>query len=278
MAARTFRLRGQAVGETPVVARNLDAASAQLPPGAYSTFRTYRRNQVFMLTQHLDRLTQSAEREGYSAAVMRDALQRALHAVVEVCGWSETRLRITLCYDQERTVFISAEQFLPLPPHLYEEGVLCALAEAGLRRTVPEAKSTRFIAEAVAARSQHPEVHELLLTDGDGHILEGTSSNFFAVKSGTLYTAYEGVLQGTTAAQVLAVADGVLPIARVSVAVRELSTVGEAFLTSVSRGVLPIAGIADVMNWRAGPGPVTRLLSERLNHSIERQLEPLDAA
>ena len=38
---------------------------------------------------------------------------------------------------------------------------------------------------------------QILLAQGDGAVLEGMSSNFFAVQDGTLYTAGEGVLLGT---------------------------------------------------------------------------------
>ena len=47
----------------------------------------------------------------------------------------------------------------------------------------------------------------MLLADGEGRILEGLSSNFFAVVGGAVQTAGEGVLAGTVREVALLVAE-----------------------------------------------------------------------
>src|SRR6266581_4375547 len=87
-----------------------------------------------------------------------------------------------------------------------------------LRRENPHAKDTRFIATASGAYAKLPQgVNEGLLVATDESLLEGLSSNFFAVRDGVLHTEEDRVLLGVTRALVLEVAQGILPVERTAV-------------------------------------------------------------
>ena len=49
----------------------------------------------------------------------------------------------------------------------------------------------------------------------------------------------------------------------------------EAFLTSASRGVLPVVRVDQVQIGNGRPGPVTRELRRRFDELVEREAEPL---
>ena len=181
--------------------------------------------------------------------------------------------RLTLAYDPPGALYISIERFEGPPERAYREGVRCATAPAALRRQMPGAKSTRFIGPASAARAGI-EVQELLLTDGSA-ILEGSSSNFFAVLDGTLRTAGEGVLAGITRGMILQQAEGLLPIVLEAVALVELPRLQEAFISSVSRAVLPVTTIDDRAVGDGIPGPITVELVRRFDAEIERAIQPI---
>ena len=81
-------------------------------------------------------------------------------------------------------LFAAVEPFTPLPAALYESGVSCLTLP--IRRENPHAKDTRFLETAAAAYgSLPPGRHEGLLVAEDGAVLEGLSSNFFAVREGS---------------------------------------------------------------------------------------------
>jgi branched-subunit amino acid aminotransferase/4-amino-4-deoxychorismate lyase len=73
-----------------------------------------------------------------------------------------------------------------------------------LQREEPQSKDTRFLSSAQGAYRDLPAgVHEGLLLGEDGALLEGLSSNLFAVVDGVLRTEDARALHGTTRALVL---------------------------------------------------------------------------
>ena len=264
----TFEYRGDALhssGPSPTLA----AASAALPAGAYTSLRTYGGRRVLRLAQHVRRLEESLP--GDSPSLPESTVRAAVTAALEATGHPESRLRLT--YAPPR-LFVSVEPYEPLPEAFYRAGVACATL--GLRRDNPRAKDTRFIATAAEAyRALPPGVQEGLMLGESGTILEGLSSNFFAITGGELRTEEERVLHGVTRALVLEVARGVLPLVLRPVRVDQLAEVDECFITSVSREILPVVTIDGHAIGGGGPGAVTRDLMGRWSTLVQREAEEL---
>jgi branched-chain amino acid aminotransferase len=250
---------------------SLAEASKALPGGAYSTLRTYSGTRLLRLRQHLDRLNESAALLGAHGvlddAEARDAIRVALHATAH----SESRLRLTWAPPR---FFVSVEAFTALPPELYRDGVACATVP--VRRDNPHSKDTRFIATAEAAQARLPPgTHEGLMVAEDGAVLEGLSSNFFGVLASTLRTEAERVLLGVTRSLVLEVARPVLPLGAGPIHRDDLPRLEEAFLTSVSRGILPAVSIDGIAVGSGRPGPLTLELMLRFAALEAREAEPV---
>jgi branched-chain amino acid aminotransferase len=171
-------------------------------------------------------------------------------------------------------LFVSVEPFTPVPEALYRDGVSCAVV--AIHRSNPRAKDTQFIHTADEAyRGLPPGVHEGLMQAEDGAILEGLSSNFFAVLRGDLRTEGERALPGVTRALVLEVAQGLLSVVQLPVTVNELPDVEECFITSVSREILPVVKIDGRPIANGRPGPRTHELMARWAALVEREGEAL---
>jgi branched-chain amino acid aminotransferase len=200
-------------------------------------------------------------------AAARGAIRRALDAA----GHRESRLRLTFAPPR---LFVAVEAFDPLAGRAYEEGVACVTLD--MRRANPHAKDTRFIAAAQGAYDRLPAgVEEGLILGDDGAILEGLSSNFFAVKDGVLRTEEERALAGVTRSLVLEVAEVLLPVERRAVHRDDLPAVGEAFVTSVSREVLPVVRIDDRRVGDGRVGPRTRAILRDFAALVRREAETL---
>jgi branched-chain amino acid aminotransferase len=183
-------------------------ASLSLPPGAYTTFRTYGGGAVVRLGAHLRRLEESIALQGRPSALGAEGARRALIAALRDAGYSEARVRLTF---SPPAFYVSVARFTPPPAVLYDEGVACATLP--LRRENPHAKDTRFVATVQEAYGRLPPgVEEGLLVAEDGAILEGLSSNFFAVLEGALHTEDARALAGITRGLVLEAARGRLPL------------------------------------------------------------------
>jgi branched-chain amino acid aminotransferase len=169
-------------------------------------------------------------------------------------------------------ILISVEPFEVYPAEFYQRGVRCATTR--LSRHTPLAKSPNFIAVSRESKAAlDPGLHELLMVDAQGQILEGISSNFYAVLKGVLRTAGEGVLEGITRHIVLQAAADVIPIDYHPVRVSDLMLVSEAFITSSSREVMPVIQIDEHIIGAGQPGPITQALLEQYRAGLERDAE-----
>ena len=250
---------------------SLAASSASLPEGAYTTLRTYDGRRVVRLDQHLRRLEESVALQGRPGSLVPDGARAALAAALDGAAHPESRLRLTFAPPR---LFVAVEPFSPLPARLYAEGVACVTLD--VRRENPHAKDTRFIATAQEAYGRLPAgVEEGLLVAEDGAILEGLSSNFFAVLGGRLRTEEERALFGVTRSLVLEVAQGVLPLEGRAVSRNDLPAVEEAFVTSVSREVLPVVRIDGRPVGDGRVGPRTRAIMDGFGAFVAREATAL---
>ena len=250
---------------------SLAAASEALPTGAYTTLRTYGGRGVVRLGAHLRRLEESAALQGRPGSLDAAAARRAISLALDATRHAESRLRLTFAPPR---LFVAVEAFSPPPARLYAEGAACVTL--ALRRDNPHAKDTRFIATARAAYARLPaDVEEGLLVADDGSVLEGLSSNFFAIRGGELRTEQERVLPGVTRSLVLEVAEPLIAVRRVAVKRDELPLVQEAFITSVSREVLPVVRIDGRAVGTGRVGPRTRAIVDGFAALVAREREEL---
>jgi branched-chain amino acid aminotransferase len=251
-------------------AASLAEASAALPDGAYTTLRTYGGRGIVRLEAHLQRLEESARALGDPGTLDRDAVRRLLTAALDATRHEESRLRLTLAPPR---AFVSIEAFTRLPESLYEDGVAC-ITLPRLHRDQPHVKDTHFIATAREAYRDLPDgIHEGLLVTGDGSILEGLTSNFFAVRDGTLYTEGERVLAGITRALVLEAAQSQVRVSMKAVHLRDLPRVSEAFITSTSRGVLPVVRLDRNPVGNGQVGQTTRAIMAAFAHLVRYEAD-----
>ncbi len=119
----------------------------------------------------------------------------------------------------------------------------------------------------ILARAEARAMPEVLRLGAHGYLTEGTVSNLFFVKEGTLFTppVWSGVLDGITRRAVLAAAKRLqVPVREVPVTRHELFNAEEAFLTNVLMDLLPVR---EVDGRRIGdkiPGPITRRLKKEV--------------
>ncbi len=273
---RTFRLDRQGLSEIRIPGETLDQVAMRLPPGVYTTFRTYEGNLFLRLDRHLARLEESARLLGHPIRVDQERIRRGLVEVLERTCFPESRFRVVVSLTSDGRpgdVYIVVQPFSPWPDWLYETGVRCITRF--IARQEPRAKATGFIGASRRARyALPPDVHEMLIVDQRDRILEGMSSNFFAVKDGVLRTAGEGVLEGVTRSLVLEIAGEVLPVRLEPVTRAQLPTLSETFITSSSREVVPVVVIDDVPVGEGVPGPLARELLGRYRARVRQELKP----
>jgi len=252
---------------------SLDQASQILASGVYTTFRTYDHKKVLRLEDHFDRLEFSAKLQNRTMVLPRYILRSGLREIIELYPQSDVRLRIHCAFmaDDSKT-YIMAEQFTPYAADLYKNGA--AVLTLGIQRENPGSKATSFIEQTKEIRNSKPAgINEYFLSDNDGNLLEGMTSNIFVIKDNIIWTASQGVLPGITRQAALEVIAGTgIEINNTGYPVGDVYQADEVFITSASRGIMPVTQVNGKPIGSGKPGDVTLKLKSVFERWLQSEL------
>lgn len=257
-------------------ASSLDEASQLFSAGIYTTFRTYQHDKALRLEDHFLRLERSAKLKGRHLTINHGSIKPALREILKHFPESDIRLRIHCAFDNKSIeTYIMAEPFVALPEYLYLSGAAAETIE--LQRENPESKATSFIDQTRGLRNaKPPDVNEYLMIAKDGTLLEGLSSNIFALENGEIWTASEGILPGITRSVVLEVLmNQGITIHNTGFPCKNLKNACEIFISSASRGVLPITRINGIAIGNGKPGEVTRQVKIEFERWLQSELRSI---
>jgi len=251
----------------------------------FESLRSYQ-GVLFGLDEHLARLERSAQRVFISMPIGLDALRaEVLHAVaIQASAESYVRLTLTrgigraLGLDPELAsdplrVLIVTELELP-PTDIYEAGISAITFRAERPSDAPavtDAKIGNYLLAVLAMRAARAVgAREALLYDSAGQILEGATSNVFAVFQGRLRTPPEtaAILPGITRGHVLRLARAAGIAVELSALPKvALAQADEVFVCSSIRELVPVVNIDGHPVGSGVPGPVTRDLLSRFRQA-----------
>lgn len=297
MTIKCYQLTSREITPLDISASTLDEMTRALPQGFYTTFTTLAGGtRVLGLRSHLQRLYVPANELGLRPGVDEGTLRQHITESVKENLPKESRVRLILTKEKGE-VYVGVEPFAPLPESVYRKGVRVVTTE--MARHDPRIKDTGFISESSTQRGLlGGEIFEVLLTR-NGKILEGMTSNFYIIKhviasrqakqssvgggllprfAGRndirLITARQGILPGVTRSVVLKLARGEgMSIEYRAPRVAPREDFDEAFLTSSSRGVVPVVMMDDKTVGQGKVGEVTRRLSEAYEAYLKKHAE-----
>lgn len=279
MTVKGFRLKHKDLIPLDFTASTLDELTGRVSDGFYTTFSTLSGGmRVLGLRAHLDRLYLPAKELRLHPSVDAEMLRKHIATMAKDNLPRESRVRLVLTKDTG-DVYIGVQPFIPPPESAYRDGVHVITAD--MARHDPRIKGTDFITQSAEQRKLvKGDVFEILLVH-DGKILEGMTSNFYAIRRdlsrpnvAVLVTAQKGILLGVTRRAVLRLARGEgITIEYRSPHVDE--DFDEAFLTSSSRGIVPIVSIDSKPVGQRRVGDWAKRLSFKYWEYVERKSEKI---
>lgn len=232
------------------------------------------------LDDHLQRFERSAQgmkmELPHSVAEIKTIIQQLMLAngtfdagirLVLTGGYSENSFLPTT-----PNFFIMDQTFKKPDPQQYQDGVHLLLHR--YIRAIPEVKTTNYtVPILMAPRLKEKGAFEVLYHDGE-QISECAVSNFFVVMPGNrIVTPKQNILRGITRQHVLEVAkftnftseEGELSLA-------DLAVAQEAFVSSTTKGILPVIQIDDQKIGDGKVGPVSQELMAYWEDYVEQYL------
>jgi branched-chain amino acid aminotransferase len=251
--------------------------------GVFETLRAYG-DHPFRLAAHLDRAVAGAAELGFE--LDRDELASAIvttaRANLPAVGGADSAVRLTTSAGRvdpdspfpgshvgPPTVVVTSHRLATDRP------LVATAVPVPLARELPHVKAVSYLV-ALTARRRARELgaDEALLTTPDGRVLEGATSNVFAVRDARLLTppVAAGLLAGVTRGVVLEVARNLgLEVEERAFTVSELGSADEAFLTATTREVVPLVAIGDAPVGDRRAGPTTQAVHAGYREEVARE-------
>lgn len=234
--------------------------------------------RLFALNDHLVRLERSAQRIGLRVPP-RAEIEQAVAQTVAAAGNSESRVRVILtrgsgkldldpaAVDDTQLVVIVFPLGAPTP-EMYATGVSVVVVSVHRNSPLamdPAVKSGNYLNNVLALGEarRRSGAYEAMLCAADGTLAEGSTSNIFVVVGGEVRTPGldVGILDGITRAKVIEICRAYeIPLRETRLSPDDLRSAEEAFITSATRGVLPVTKVDERPVGGGIPGPVTRRL------------------
>lgn len=245
--------------------------------GLFESLRTYDR-RPFLLEEHLKRLLAGARLLKIKLPCSLSQLKLAVLKTVASNPFREHYIKIVITRGEARghgldfsnstgkpTVIVLDEEMKEYSRNIFTQGWKAILSSVK-RTEVPTSriKSLCYLDNALAmAEARRSGADEAFMLSEKGHVVEGTSSNIFIVKLGTIYTppAEEPILSGITRNLVLKLAkQSAFRAVEKIIDPKDLYNCDECFITMSGAGIVPVTRIWKKRIGSGKCGPLTEKL------------------
>lgn len=247
--------------------------------GVFDFMRTYN-GKPFKLYDHLLRLENSARLIELEMPAPVAEIEAIVYEALARNNLPEANIRVVI------TGGVTADGITPsstpglivlithvhlYPAECYEKGVKVITVE--LDRYLPGAKTINYIPAILALKkAKAAGALEALYINQQGHILEGTTTNFFIFQGDQLVTPGDGILPGLTRDVVLKLARENFRVIERAVTFDDVSQAAEAFISASNKEVMPVHHVNELKIGDGNPGPRTRLIMKEFRRFIREEL------
>lgn len=223
-------------------------------------------HQPFKLSEHVDRLFNSAEIIGLNLPWSKEGIVSWVKETLDKNDKStEKTLKIIVSGGESHsmhqadipTIVMIVDNYLPQSNIYYENGVKAIAVK--YKRQYPEAKHTHYV-EAIRqlSKTTDKDIDEVIYYD-DTQVFEGAGCNLFAVVDGKLVTPKSNIVEGITRNVLLEILQLDIPIEVRDFTFEELQEATEVFLTGSSKKV---RGVVEINGRPVGDGKVGEITKE----------------
>jgi len=253
----------------------MEASEVKLPVTDLSILRGYgifdyflvREKVAMFLDDYLARFYRSADILGLNIPVTKLEMASQIRQLVSANNVPDAGIRLLLTGGNSPDGYSpSTPNFLILqhpvswvPQKDYDQGI--KLISHCFQRELPEVKSINYLTgikhqqEMIAAGAG-----EILYHDGKCW-RETVRANVFFIANGEIFTPGEKILKGITRKQVIHLAAKNFKVNEADIPVAFMDDVSEIFITSSTKGVLPVVEVDGKKVGAGKPGPISTTLS-----------------
>ncbi|OLN21183.1 D-amino-acid transaminase [Domibacillus antri] len=257
----------------------IDERGHQFGDGVYEVIRVYN-GRAFMMAEHMDRFFKSAEAIKLNLGKSSGEILEIVHDLIERSGFRDcdVYMQATRGIAPRNHLFpnVPASISMTVKPSKYvDEEIRSNGAKVKL---LPDErwqncwiKSLNLLPNILAKQEAFEAGALEAVLIREGYITEGSSSNFFIVKNGEIWTApaTNHILHGITRIAVKEMASELgIPLREQAFTPDEMFAADEAFITSTTQEILPVVEADGQKIGDGKPGKVALKLYERFLEKI----------
>jgi branched-chain amino acid aminotransferase len=237
--------------------------------GIFDFFKTIDGRPIF-LEDHLDRFYNSAAAMRLPVDLNREELKTLLLQLIEKNSIADSGIRITLTggyspdgYAIAKPNMIITQTEMVLSKQISLDGI--SLITHQYQRQLSHAKTLDYLMAVWLQPIIKEKGADDVLYHNNGIVSECPRANFFIIdQSGHIVTTRDNLLKGIIRKHVLEIADGLNLLQHRDITLDDLKNCKEAFITSSTKNILPVTKIDGRVIGDGYAGPVSKLLSEKL--------------
>jgi len=253
--------------------------------GIFEGIRAYN-GRVFRLTEHLDRLWDSAKAINLEIPISKAQMEKAIIDTLLENNLNDAYIRLLvtrgvgdLGLDPRKclappSIVIIADKIALYPQEFFDKGM--EVITASTRRVRPDSlspniKSMNYLNNILAKMEAiRAGLIEAIMLNSEGYVVECTGDNIFIIKNSVLYTppVSSGALIGITRNAVIELAKNklMLIVKEELMTMYDVYTADECFVTGTAAEVVPVV-CADMRKIADGkPGAITNRLMENFKN------------
>ena len=245
--------------------------------GVFTTLRLYG-GRPLDLHPHYRRLQEHGRRLGLDKVLNTAELTEVISELSSVNNLHHKDMRLRITWTQNKFTEFLALVPGPLPDGLHDwqnDGIkVITLGHQYQRTHLPQLKTLNYLPSILALqRAEKQGCPEAIILDPESMVLEGSVSNIFILRQGTLTTpeADGRILAGRTRDHVLALAGQLgLPAREKALGKKELHEADEIFMTNSVREIVPVIAFDGFQVGTGQPGEVVKLLQDHFRRMAWR--------
>ncbi len=237
--------------------------------GIFDYMRTYN-GKLVLADRHFRRFRNSAKEVGLKIPVSDKEIRKIIEKLIKKNKVRNAGIRIVLTGGESSdgltfslktpTFFILTQELKAFNPEFLTRGVKLITHEN--LREKNRAKTINYVTKLSLKKAMESKKAYEILYIHEGNILECSTCNFYIFKGDVLITAKDNILLGTRRGMILQLAKKRFKIEERPVSISELKEAAEAFISSTTRGIIPVTVVDDI---KIGDGKVGKNTKDLIN-------------
>ena len=239
--------------------------------GVFDYFRVREGIPIF-IEDHLDRFKNSASYLGLEVPLSKSELTAEINKLIQANQYEQSGIRLILTGGYSLDGYTPAESpnllimehpFSAFDPKLFSEGV--KLITELYTRDTPLTKTTNYLVPIrLIKKIKEAKAFDVLYYNGQ-QVSESSRSNIFIIDAdGKIATPKSDALEGITRKKVIALAKQHFNLTERDISLDEVLNATECFITSTTKGTMPVTKIDKNIIGDGSPGKITQALARIL--------------